>query len=405
MKMSHSDFAGTKPPILILDGGLGTTLQAQDPAPPLDKYLWSSAPLLTDTSPLSKAHKEFADAGADIISTATYQISFPGVTFMDYHDDIPVMTLERAKGIMRSAVGLAREAADSDSDSRHQTNQKLVPGVLQPRDSGLVLTDRVETSYGRKSVALSLGPYGATMNPSAEYSAEYDNHHSTFEALELFHLERLQVFTEDPKVWQDVDYVAFETFGRVDEIRVARQVMTEVFAQSAAKKSWWISCVFPDSAEEGCLPTGESIDDAVEAMLDIGIGHDGRELERPWGIGINCTKVSKVRKLLLKFEAAVKNMLNDDEDWPALLLYPDGTKKGEYYDTALKEWVVDESAPVTTQAEKAWYKELRDIVEETSNRAPWRAVVVGGCCRTGPDEIERLRMYLHASTVQGQMKS
>ena len=324
---------------------------------------------------------------------------------MDYHDNIPVVTLERAKRIMRSAVGLAREAADSDSDSRLQTNEKSAPGILQPSDSGVVLTNTRKTLYGTKSVALSLGPYGAVMNPSTEYSAEYDNHHSTFEALESFHLERLQVFTEVPQVWEGVDYVAFETFGRVDEIRVARQVMTEVFAQGADKKRWWISCVFPGSTEKGCLPTGESTDDAVEAMLDIGIGHDGQELERPWGIGINCTKVSKLRKLLVKFENAVNNLLNDDEDWPALVLYPDGTKKGEYYDTALKEWVVNAKSSEASQSEKAWYEELRDIVEETRDRAPWRAVVVGGCCRTGPDEIERLGMCLHGSMVQGRMKS
>lgn len=314
---------------------------------------------------------------------------------MDYHDTIPVITLSRAKSIMRSAVGLAREAADSDSDSRLQTREKLVPGVLQPGGSGVVLTDNVEAAYGRKGVALSLGPYGATMSPSTEYSAVYDNQHSTFEALEDFHLERLQVFTEDPNTWADVDYIAFETFGRVDEIRVARQVITEVFAQGAEKKEWWISCVFPDTAEEGCLPTGESVDDAVEAMVEIGVGHDGHELERPWGIGINCTKVSKLRNLLVKFETAVKILLNDDEEWPALVLYPDGTKKGEYYDTTLKEWVVDGNAPEATLGEKAWYEELGDIVEETRNRAPWRAVVVGGCCRTGPAEIEGLRRCLH----------
>lgn len=314
---------------------------------------------------------------------------------MDYHDDVPVVTLERAKGIMRSAVGLAREAADSDSDSHLRTNEKLVPGVLQPCDSGVVLTDNKEAAYGRKGVALSLGPYGATMSPSTEYSAEYDNHHRKFEALEDFHLERLIVFASNPETWAGVDYVAFETFGRVDEVRVARQVMTEVFAGCAARKNWWISCVFPDSAEEACLPTGESVDDAVEAMLEIGVGHDGHELERPWGIGINCTKVSKLRRLLSKYEIAVKNLLNNDEDWPALLLYPDGTKKGEYYDTTLKEWVVDGSAPEATQSERPWYEEFRDIVEETRNRAPWSAVVVGGCCRTGPDEIEGLRRCLH----------
>src|ERR1700760_2588442 len=67
------------PPIHLLDGGLGTTLA--------DKHgcifnettpLWSSQLLLTSPATLLSAQTDFADAGADIILSATYQASFAG---------------------------------------------------------------------------------------------------------------------------------------------------------------------------------------------------------------------------------------------------------------------------------------------------------------------------------------
>lgn len=369
--MPPSTAQNIKPPILILDGGLGTTLQSLPKPPVLNRYLWSSTPLLLEPFALADVHGKFIAAGADIIETATYQLSFPGVTFMDYRDDVEVVTYKRAKEVMRSAVTLARHAADGNRDGKP-----------------------LEVNSRTKAVALSLGPYGATMSPSTEYSAAYDSRHNTVANLKAWHAERIKAFAENEECWRDVDYVAFETFGRCDEIKAVRQVMTELFASGVEKKRWWISCVFPGSAADAFLPSDDTLDDAVEAMLEVVVQHDGSELEKPWGIGINCTKVLKLRTLIEGYESAVKTVLAVGEAWPALLLYPDGTKAGEYYDTKLQEWVMGGDGGAEDGV-KQWHEDLRDIVEETRNRAPWKAVVVGGCCRTGPKEIENLRRRFH----------
>lgn len=83
------------PPILNLDGGLGTTLEA----PPYN---------ITFTSPpstLHEVHRDFLSAGADIILTATYQTSFEGFARTD-----PPYTRDHAVRYMRSAIPLARSA-------------------------------------------------------------------------------------------------------------------------------------------------------------------------------------------------------------------------------------------------------------------------------------------------------
>ena len=66
-------------PILLLDGGLGTTLEEEhgvqfSSATPL----WSSHLLLSAPETLLEVQENFARAGADIILTATYQASFQG---------------------------------------------------------------------------------------------------------------------------------------------------------------------------------------------------------------------------------------------------------------------------------------------------------------------------------------
>ncbi|MCV5153678.1 homocysteine S-methyltransferase family protein, partial [Escherichia coli] len=73
-------------------------------------------------------------------------------------------------------------------------------------------------------VALSLGPYGATMIPSTEYSRRYDPKHQHVQALEKWHKERLDLFKDvDPN---QVNYIAFETVPRLDEIVAIRNLLS-----------------------------------------------------------------------------------------------------------------------------------------------------------------------------------
>ena len=100
------------------------------------------------------------------------------------------------------------------------------------------------------------------------------------------------------------------------------------------KRPFWIACVFPGSANN--LPDGGSIKDVVKAMLGKKEGH-----AMPMGIGLNCTKIGKVEGLIEDFESEVREMIDRGElrktEWPALVVYPDGTN-GEIYNTTTKEW-------------------------------------------------------------------
>lgn len=57
------------------------------------------------------------------------------------------------------------------------------------------------------------------------------------------------------------------------------------------------------------------------------------------GVSINCAKVWKLIPLLTRSESVIEKLLEEGtiQEWPVLVLYPDGTK-GEMYNTVTKKW-------------------------------------------------------------------
>ena len=298
--------------IILLDGGLGTTLTSPPHSITFDEStpLWSSHLLITSPETLLSSQKSFADAGAEVVITATYQTSFEGFAASGVKDE------KEAGKLMRSAVRVAREAFGNDEQ-------------------------------GRGKVALSLGAYGAVMIPSQEYSGKYDVGHRSVEELREWHPNRLHVFLPSSSLlplqecWKNVDLVAFETLPRIEEVLAARETMWLAYhgLEPEEYRPFWISCVFP--GEGNRLPDGSSVAKVVHSMLEKREG-----TMRPMGIGINCTKVNKVEGLVREFEDAVKGIGEDGEE-VSLVIYPDGTKLGEVYNTTTKEWVVSETGEGT----------------------------------------------------------
>lgn len=345
---------GGHKPIVILDGGLGTTLE--------DEYqvafsssktpTWSSHLLIASPETLSKVHESFAEAGADIILTATYQAAFDGfLSTRRGHGDAFVKgrgsyySQEEAEAIMRSAVPLARSAFGS-------------------RDS---------------LVALSLGAYGATMIPSTEYTGRYPPEMGDIWALSTWHARRIIAFEGHQKTWDNIDLVAFETLPRVDEIQAVRRA-TQLLSR---QKPFWISCVFPDDDEK--LPDGSDVIDVVRAMLgEAPFGTDQPiYAPLPMGIGINCTKVSRLRSLISKFENAVDSM---QMPLPHLMMYPDGANES-VYDATSQKWIPQKDAATFPE----WDEEVFDILQEVQQRDKWAGIIVGGCCKTRPQNIAQLK--------------
>ncbi|PLB37533.1 homocysteine S-methyltransferase family protein [Aspergillus candidus] len=279
---------------------------------------------------------------------------------------------------MRSAVTLARDA-------------------VGPLATDVVEHDRKDiTRKGGKRpvhIALSLGPYGATMSPiAAEYSGLYPDAMNSEAVLRDWHAQRLRIFTDDECSWNNVQYVAFETLRRADEVRAVRGAMADVAGNIPAEKQkpWWITGVFP---------ADELDEDDIRSWVRAAVGGVEESLPRPWGIGINCTRLDHIRRIVSVMQLELAQMATAGgefvDQWlsrsgrPWLVLYPDGTQ-GERYDPATKAWIAPGSESDKEIVARPWSEQVGDVAHDLMN-AHWEGLIIGGCCRTGPRQIEELR--------------
>lgn len=134
---------------LVLDGGLGTMLEAR--GQDLSGALWSARVLADAPGAVRAVHAEFAAAGADILTSGSYQIGYDNLGAAGF-DDAAV------DGLLVSSVRVAREGAAASG-----------------RDAW---------------VAASVGSYGATRADGSEYTGAYG---LTVAELTRWHRRRLEV--------------------------------------------------------------------------------------------------------------------------------------------------------------------------------------------------------------------
>jgi homocysteine S-methyltransferase len=100
----------------------------------------------------------------------------------------------------------------------------------------------------------------------------------------------------------------------------------------------------------------------------------------PSALGINCTEVELIPAVLADMEAAMLEF-QTQESRPWLVLYPNG---GDVYNPISQTWEVKDKPGV-------WAEKLANIVAKIQVRSGiWSGVVAGGCCRTGPEDIDLL---------------
>ncbi|KAJ5619168.1 hypothetical protein N7510_003152 [Penicillium lagena] len=321
--------------VQILDGGLGTSLQ--------DKYgvkfdsstpLWASHLLVADPATLQACQQDFVAAGTDVLLTATYQVSAEGFE--------RTKTADFPSGVPKSAIGpFLRTALDVAEQAKASANTKI---------------------------ALSLGPYGACMIPGQEpYFAGIS-------------IDCASLREAEKNLIQRVQYVAFETLPRLDEVRAVRRAIRA----AAIEVPFWISCVFPE--KDDVLPDGSSIEQVVSAAVDLREGAGA-----PWGIGINCTKIHKLPNLVSKFgdSVAARVAAGHLATAPCLVLYPDGTN-GEIYNTSTQTWERPTNARDDAKKRCPWELQLAQVVQDATASGNFHSFLVGGCCKASHADIEKL---------------
>jgi homocysteine S-methyltransferase len=226
---------------LVLDGGLATALEAK--GADLDHDLWSAKLLLEPTGLIRQVHDEFLAAGADCITTSTYQATLQGFGRQGRSD-------VEGTALLELSVRLACEARDAfwSDPARPAGRQKPL-------------------------VAASIGPYGAFLADGSEYGGDYG---LTEDALYAFHQQRWQILAAS-----QADLLACETIPSLKETRA----LLRLFDETPGVWGWMsFSC-----GDEAHLHDGSQLAEAVR-LCD--------EHQNVAAIGINCTSPTLISALI-----------------------------------------------------------------------------------------------------------
>lgn len=111
--------------IMILDGGLGSAVT--EIVPVLDKKLWSGGLVIDNPSAICQVHEKFLNAGADIITSASYQLSFEGLLESRGLSNLEaVKVFENSSLLARNSVEKFSAAKVGSGDEKKIRNVPLV---------------------------------------------------------------------------------------------------------------------------------------------------------------------------------------------------------------------------------------------------------------------------------------
>ena len=141
---------------VVIDGAFGTELERKGFN--INDALWSAKFLMENPLAIAEVHRDYLRAGADCVTTASYQASFEG--FMKKG-----MSENEAYALIQSAITIAQDTRDAFwEEIRHETHRQ------------------------KPLVAASIGPYGAFLADGSEFRGDYG---LSEEALIQFHRKRM----------------------------------------------------------------------------------------------------------------------------------------------------------------------------------------------------------------------
>ena len=192
----------------------------------------------------------------------------------------------------------------------------------------------------RPLVAASIGPYGAYLADGSEYSGTYDRDE---DGLFAFHGQRFRFLAQT-----DADLLACETIPSRSEARALLRLL------DANPESWaWMSFSCRD---ERHLWDGSALAEVAGEVA---------EHERVVAVGVNCTAPRLVPDLIGEIRRVSEK---------PIVAYPNS---GEHYEVAIRHWIGN--------------PDPGDFAAKSVEWVERGASLVGGCCRTSPEHVRRIR--------------
>lgn len=249
----------------LLDGGFSTQLSKYVEEPVDGNPLWTAKFLALEQDKCSLVHRDFVMAGAEVISTGTYQAS------VEKYKTILGLDREQALQIIKDSVKLAKEGIRM---AEEKTGQKYT----------------VE-------IAGSVGPYGAFLHDGSEYTGSYCKTVSEEEMI-TWHRPRMTALVE-----AGVNLLALETLPCIREALALLKLLKEFPLMKA-----WISFSIKDSES---ISSGENFCEAASKCWAAS--------NQLIAVGANCFDPSLVTQLF-------KPLVNMYPEVPTIV-YPNNGEK------------------------------------------------------------------------------
>ncbi|GME71397.1 unnamed protein product [Ambrosiozyma monospora] len=313
---------------VLLDGATGTELEKRGVN--VNDSLWSGIAILSHPQTLQDLHLEYLRAGADIIISASYQLSKQAILERGWNPD----------EIYQKSIDLCYNAQQ-----------------IHLKETGI-----------HSSIASSIGPYGALLCDGSEFDGKYRG--ATDDQIRDYHEARLNFMFNDPRV----DIIAFETIPKLQEIKVLTQMINKLNANSKHPKDYFFASTCNDDYE---LADGSNWDDVLQYLNDNADDH-------LIAVGANCCKLLNTSKIISKIDSALNKASRLLANNVKIIIYPNS---GEVYDGHTKKWHID-SHLKTPNLGLEMYRKAREWIQFSN------VAIVGGCCRTSSDDTKILKSLI-----------
>ncbi|MEZ6094073.1 MAG: homocysteine S-methyltransferase [Pirellulaceae bacterium] len=224
---------------LVLDGGLATEMERRGHS--LADHLWSARLLRDSPETIVEIHREYLHAGADVITSCSYQASIDGYVRAG-------VSHGQAIELLRESIRAARRAIAAEES-------------------------HVSCSAQQPLVAASIGPYGACLGDGSEYRGQYG---VSKISLNAFHEERWAILEEEKP-----DVMLIETLPSFDELVVLLDLI-----DCNARTPVWISFQCRDAFH---LADGTSLFQCLDLV------NGNKQVE---AVGVNCVAPSQATSVL-----------------------------------------------------------------------------------------------------------
>ncbi|RKP11464.1 Homocysteine S-methyltransferase [Piptocephalis cylindrospora] len=340
--------------VIVVDGGLGTLLQDHlDSSSPLAKAMWNASLIVTHPSIIQDAHLQYLEAGAQIITTATYQLSETSIARAVELATAEATPLPADPPI--TPVGLMTVAIKAAIDAREMYYAR-------------------HPEAGTRVIAISMGSTGAQLGGGREYSGDYPGWSE--ERVASSWKSRLAQVREAAAILGLSDFcLAIETVPSLSETRAIAQALTE---PAHVHSGIW-SILSLVGSKLGESSTGEPLPDLFSLLHPI---------PHLAAMGINCSPISIALHPLLSSPSFPYS--------PALFCCPNGM----VWDVQGCRWL-EEPEEGNPQAgsdgaytgPERWAAHLVRQVRSGSGPSP-PLLLLGGCCMTTPAHITALSRAL-----------